>query len=53
MHCSGKSHAKKLKIQELMGDNVNGESNEITTLNVVNVDQSLNPITYGENATYR
>ena len=53
MHCSGKSHAKKLKIHELLGVNVNEDSNETPKSNVVNIDSSFNPITYGDNATYR
>ena len=52
-HCSGKSHAKKLKIHQVLGINMNETSFPTATINVADISQALNPTTYCENATYR
>ena len=60
MHCSGKSHAKKLALHQLSGKNVNEISTPADTTNVVKIaqaPQTVNHIsfstTYNVNATFR
>ena len=52
-HCSGKSHAKKLKVHQVLGIKMNETTFPKDSINVADISQALNPTTYCENATYR
>ena len=53
MHCSGKSHTKKLAMHGLLGTNLSGMSTPGDVTNLVNITQAPHPTTYSEKAAYR